>query len=123
VALDGVLLVGPQELEQLGSELGRERRAHADAVQLTVVVVEPEQHRAHAVAALVHPVAGDHAVGRALVLDLELHALVGLVDPLGILGDHPVEAGALEADEPVTGQVAVGREWGQVDRRLRPGQG
>ena len=52
-------------------------------------------------AGLVPAVAGDHAVGGALVLDLEHGPLVGLVGAVQRLGDDAVEAGALELLEPV----------------------
>ncbi len=44
---------------------------------------------------------GDHAVAIALVLDLEHHALVGLVGSRNRLGHDAVESGALEATKPV----------------------
>jgi hypothetical protein len=59
----------------------------------------------------------DHAVALALVLDLEHDALVGLVGAGGGLGHHAVEAGALEAAEPVLGGGAVGGGGGEVERR------
>jgi len=71
----------------------------------------------------VQPVAGDHAVGGAGVLDLEPGPPVRLVDPVQELGDHAVQAGALEARKPLGGQPAVGGGAGQVDRRSRAGEG
>ena len=50
---------------------------------------------------LVQPVAGEHDVGGAGVLDLQHRARVLLVRRGHRLGDHPVEAGALEVLEPV----------------------
>ena len=81
----------------------RERRGDADVVQRALVVVEPEQQRAdqRAGALLVPAEAGDHAVGGAHVLHLEHRALARLVGGVARLGDHAVEAGALEAVEPV----------------------
>ena len=116
----------------LGDELlaagGGEAGGHPDVVQRAVVVVEAEQQRAHAVAALVGAVAGDHAVGGALVLHLQQGALVGHVRAVEVLGHHPVEAGALEAHEPVLGRGPVGGDRGEVhrgggagQRRLEPG--
>ena len=49
------------------------------------------------------PVAGDHHVGGALVLDLEHGAGVRLVRRGQRLGHHPVEPGALELLEPLRG--------------------
>lgn len=90
---------------------------------LPVLAVEPEQERADGVGpALVHPVAGDDAVGRALVLDLEHEALVGLVGDVDRLGDDAVEARALELGEPALRDVAVGCRRGQVDGRLGRGE-
>ena len=77
-------------------ELDAERGAHADVVEPAVVVVEPEQQRADALAVLVDAVPGDRAVGGALVLDLDQRALVGRVDAGQRLGHHAVEPGALE---------------------------
>jgi hypothetical protein len=65
-------------------------------------------------AVLVPAEAGDDAVGGALVLDLEHQALVGDVGEVAALGDHPVEAGALEAGEPVgrdLGSDVAGVRW------------
>ena len=75
----------------------REGADDADRGQHAAVVVQAEQQRADRVrAGLVHAVAGDHAVGGALVLDLAHHPLVRLVAQVQRLGDQPVEPGALE---------------------------
>jgi hypothetical protein len=109
-----------QLLEQLSTAIHRERADHADVGEHTRVVVEPEQERPDRVGtALVQPVAGDDAVGRSLVLDLEHHAFVGLVRPFERLGDDPVEPGALELVEPPTRELGVGRGRRDVDRRPR----
>src|SRR5690606_13249681 len=62
--------------EQLPAQRGGEGGRDADVVQAPGAVVEAEQQRAHALAVLVQPVAGDDAVGRALVLDFEHVPLV-----------------------------------------------
>jgi hypothetical protein len=67
--------------------------------------------------------AGDDAVRRPVVLDLEHGPLVGLVRPVERLGHDPVEAGALEALEPLAGDVHVGRGPGDVHRRVGVRQG
>ena len=86
-------------------------------------LVEPEQQRADRVRTrLVHPVAGDHAVGGPRVLDLEHDALVGLVGDRQRLGDHSVEAGALELGEPSLRSGQLGGRWGDVERRAGAGQ-
>ena len=76
---------------------------------VAVIAVQPEQQRAdRVVAGLVHAVARDHAVGGALMLDLEHHPLVRLIGPRQRFGDHAVEAGALELVEPPLGGRQVG---------------
>ena len=76
-------------------------------MQHAVVVVEPEQQRAdeRVLAALVPAEAGDHAVGGALVLDLQHHALARRVGERLGLRHHAVEAGAFEPLEPVGGDA------------------
>ena len=90
-------------------------------VELADIVVEPEQERADVRArpVLVPPEARDHAVGRALVLDLDHRPLARQVRPLEPLRDDAIEARALEAVEPVEGEGPVGRGRGQVDRGRR----
>ena len=105
-----------QFVEQLLAPRQRERADHAHAGQPAVVGVQAEQQRADAVlAALVDPVTGHHAVRGALVLDLQHHPPVRLVDPPGRLGDQPVQARALELAEPAGGDRPVGGRRGQVD--------
>jgi hypothetical protein len=90
-------------------------------VQGPARVVEPEQERADAltVAVLVPAEPGDHAVRGACVLDLLHHALAGLVERGVVLGDHAIEARALEAVEPIESLRVLARRGGQVNRRLR----
>ena len=71
---------------------------------------------------LVPAEASHDTVGRSLVLDLEHRALAGLIGSIEPLGDHPVEAGALEAIEPVPGGRAVAGRGCQVDRGFGAGQ-
>ncbi len=92
-------------------------------VRPTLVGPEPQKQRADAVAALVDPVARHDAVGGALVLHLELHPLVADVEAVGGLGHDPVEAGALEALEPVLGLGAVRGGAGEVDGGGGAGEG
>ena len=119
--------LGDERLELLEELLAARHGEGADDTdrgELPVLAVEPEQERADGVGpALVDPVAGDDAVGGALVLDLEHEALVGLVGDVDRLGDDPVEPGALELGEPAPGDVAVGGRGGQVDRGLGRGEG
>ena len=116
MAVERVLAQGRQLLDQLGAPLPRERRGDADVVERALVVVQPEQQRADVRArpVLVPAEAGDHAVGGALVLDLEHRPLAGLVRRVEPLGDDAVEPGALEPLEPVR------RRWRD---RAWPGSG
>jgi hypothetical protein len=80
-------------------------------------VVEPEEQRADpfAVALLVPAEARDHAVRGARVLDLDHHTLAGLVGAGLVLGDHPVEPGALETMEPLLRNRPLTGAGRQVD--------
>jgi hypothetical protein len=53
------------------------------------------------------------------VLDLRHHTLVRLVREVGVLGDQPVEPGALEAVEPGAGDRLVAGDRREMDRRRR----
>ena len=85
-------------------------------LQSVVVVVQAEQQRADAVAVLVDAEPGHHAVGGALVLDLDQRPLVGLVRVVEPLGDDAVEAGPLERREPFGRHGAVGARRRHEDR-------
>ena len=84
MVLERVLAIGREELDQLAALRVGEARAHADVLEASRVVVQPEQQRAEcrAFAVLVPAEAGDDAVAVALVLHLEHHALVRLVRPV-----------------------------------------
>ena len=112
-----VVECGHQRL-QLGEQLlaagGGEGADDADRGELAVVVVEAEQQRADAVRpALVHAVAGDHAVGGAGVLDLEHGPLVGLVGAGQGFGHDAVESGAFELANQCS--ATSGRGWSASD--------
>jgi hypothetical protein len=62
----------------------------------------------------VDPIAHQHDVGRALVLDLEHRALAGLVRLIQRLGDHAIQPRAFELVEPAPGDVDVARRVGEV---------
>ena len=68
------------------------------------------------------PKAGDHAVGRALVFDLDHGALAGAIRLIETLGHDAVEAGALETPEPVLRERAVARGRGEVHGRRPAGK-
>ena len=103
---------------------GGERRGDADVVERALVVVEPEQERAdhRSGAVLVPAKAGDDAVGRARVLDLDHRALAGRYGDVEALRHDAVEPGALEAAEPVLGERAIARRRREVDRRRGAGR-
>ena len=106
-----------QLVEQLLAPGHREGPDDPHRQQLAVGVVDAEQQAAdQVVTALVGAVAGDDAVGGALVLDLGHRALVGLVGAVELLGDEAVEPGPLELGEPLRRDGAVGRRRGEVDR-------
>src|SRR4051812_22595790 len=88
---------GLQLREELLPSGGGKGADHAHAGQGAIVLVQPEQEGADAVrTAFVDPVAGDHAVGGPLVLDLEHRPLVRLVGAVQRLRHHPVQTRALE---------------------------
>ena len=60
-------------------------------------------------------IAGDHAVGAADVLELELDALVRDVPILQGLDDEPVQSGGLGGVEPVHGSGGIVGGGRQVD--------
>src|SRR2546430_13513265 len=113
------------ERRERGDELTplrhRERRGDADVMQVAAIVVQPELQRADALppAVLVPPEAGDDAVGCARVLHFDHCALPRLVDEIARLHDHAVEAGALEAREPLGGHGGIARRRREMDWRLR----
>jgi hypothetical protein len=85
--------------------------------------VEPEQQRPDGGrVGLVRAVAGHHAVRRAVVLDLRHDALARPVRVLAALGDQAVEAGALEALEPVRGEHRVARDRREMHGWRRTGE-
>src|SRR5207248_8866989 len=108
---------GSPQLGQLRLELAANRRreagAVADEVEPAVRVVEPEQKRRDPALGLVAPAeADDHAVGRPVRLHLDdAVARAGEVRQTAPLGDDTVEAGRLEALQPVAGlrQIAGDR--------------
>ena len=93
-------------------------------VQRMLVVVEAEQKRAdHRAGALLVPAkAGDHAVGRALVLDLDHGAFPRAIGRIETLGHDAVEPGPFEATEPVLRHRAIARGRREVHRRRRARQ-
>ncbi len=101
VAVERVLL----ERRELGGELRPQGCGEAardtDVVQVAVVVVEPEEQRAHTLAVLVDPVSRDDAVGGAEVLHLLHRSLALEVGLVGALGHHTVEPCSFEAREPI----------------------
>src|SRR5579864_298856 len=116
-----VLAIRLEKLGELAAFLHAEAGADADVLQGAGFVEEAEQERADesAIAFLVPAKAGHHAVTVTLVLDLEHHALVGLVGSGYRLGDDAVEAGAFKTLEPVGGNVAVDGGRSEMNGRRR----
>src|SRR6266540_1401034 len=115
--------VGRDLVEQLLAARQTERGGHPDVLQLAPFVVEAEQQRADHRPALVPAEPRHDTVGGAGVLDLEHHPLVLGIGQVARLGDHPVEAGALEGPEPALGQPVEGDQRGGCLHRqqLHPG--
>jgi hypothetical protein len=83
------------------------------------VVVEAEEERARERAVAQPPEAGDNAVGRPFLLHLQHRSPPGLVRELAVLGDHAVDAAALQALEPPRRNRPLLRERRDVNRRPR----
>ena len=98
-----------------------EARAYADVLQRARIVKEAEQERSDrgAVASFVPSKAGHDAIAVALMLDLEHHALVGLIGAGNRLSDHTVEARAFKAPEPIRRDTWFTRCRSQMDWRHR----
>jgi hypothetical protein len=107
-----------EPLEQLLPAALGERGRDADVAEPLLLVVEPEQERARERPVDEPAEAGDGAVGRSLVLDLDHRAATRLVRHVGTLGDDAVDARALEAVEPAGGAGrVVGRRREEERRR------
>ncbi len=93
-------------------------RGEADVIEPPLVVVKPEQKRAHLAPALQVAEAADHAIGGAEPLHLD-HAvpLAGAVGQVGPLRHHPVLA-AVQRIEPMPGQGEVARDGRKRQRRV-----
>src|SRR5215472_18473677 len=98
-----VIAIAEQErfelVDQGGPACRRKRADDADVLKMPVVV-EAEQHGTEQWllrrGRLVPAEACKYAVGGALVLDLEHHTLVWLIPELQRLGDHALQARAVE---------------------------
>ena len=112
-----------QLLDQRRPARHRERGRDTDVLKGAGAVVQPEHQAPDDGSGLVQPVAGNHDVGGAHVLDLQHRPLVLLVGRPARLGDDAVQPGALKESEPVAseGRVVGGR--GQVNRGGGFGQG
>ncbi len=124
VLVDRAFAIRREQRGQRAARVLRERGRDADVVEHAGVVVEAEQQGADelVLAALVPAEPRDDAVGGALVLDLGHHALARRVDQGVGLGDDAVEAGALEAIEPVARDRDVAGDRRDVDGGARAGE-
>ena len=119
--VEGVVSKRLELLGQLAAAGHGERGRHADVMQATAIVIQPEQQRSDqlVLAVLVPPESGDDAVGGARVLDLDHRALAWLIRAVERLRDHAIETGALESCQPLRRDSAIVRHRRQMDRRLR----
>jgi hypothetical protein len=124
MVLQGSLAVGREKLDELDAPVVGEARANTDVVKLARLVEQAQEQRSDAIviALLVPTKPGHDAVAVSLVLHLEHHAFVGLVPRRCCLGDHTVQARALEARKPIAGQLAVSRDRSDEQGRLDVGQ-
>src|SRR5262245_48353437 len=102
----------------------REAGAKPNMLQVAWVIEKAEQKRSDdgVLATFLPAEASDDTVAFALMLHLQHHAPIGLVDARHLLRHHAVEAGPLKAAEPVTGYGNVARRRREVERRCRPHQ-
>src|SRR5271155_491362 len=118
---ESVATIGRQKFHQLLAFGLREARASADMLQRARIVIQAEQKRSHcrALASFVPSKARHDTIAVALVLDLEHHALVGLIGAGSRLGHYAVEARAFKALEPIRCDGGFTRSRGQMDWRDR----
>jgi hypothetical protein len=117
VLVAGFDAIRGQLVDELEAAGVGERRRHADVVQHPLVVVEAEQERPDLAPVLVPPEATDSAVGGALVLHLGPAPLAFGVGAGEVFRDDAVEAGALEAREPVARHLGGLRRRREVNGR------
>src|SRR5271170_7211729 len=100
---ESVVTIGIQKSHQFLALDLREARAHADMLQRARIVEQTEQQRtdSRAGASFVPSKSRHDAIAVALMLDLEHHALVGLIGAGNRLGHYAVEARAFKALEPI----------------------
>ncbi len=91
-----VLPVGLEHFRELFAPGNTESRCHADVLEPTRVIEQPEEQRADTVPVLVPTESGDDAVRTPNVLHLQHDPLARLVGLLPVLHDHAVQSGALE---------------------------
>src|SRR5258707_10916328 len=118
LALRNVDLQRLQFGDQLFALGGTERRGVPDVLKGAFAVIQTEQQRAERLAVGRLTPADDHAIGRALMLDLHPQALAGHVGACPGLRHHAIESSALEAFEPLSRRRAVTRVGSKKDRRL-----
>ena len=116
--VQGVLAQRLELLHQLATLGHRERGRDADVLQVSAIIIEPEQQRADRVTpALVPTKSGYDAIRGARVLHFDHGALPGEIRAGGGLGDDAIEPGAFEAVEPIDGGRPIASHRRQMNRR------
>ncbi len=98
-----------QRLAELAPFLRAERGGVADVLERALAVVEAQEEAAHPIALALQAISTHHAIGRAVVLHLDHHALALHVALLGALGDDAVLSHAVDVCEPAARRVGIAR--------------
>src|ERR1700760_2609146 len=105
MAGESILTIRRQKIDQLAALLIRETGAHADVLQHTRAVEEPEEQGSdHGPLTFFMPAETGHdAIAVPFVLHLEHDAFVRLIKACAWFGHHAVEPRPFEAMKPVRG--------------------
>src|SRR5712675_2461597 len=120
MSVERVLAIWSEKLHQLQTLRVGKARADADVLEVSALVVQPEQQGTEFgfLTGLVPAEAGDDAVAITLVFHFQHDTLVRLIGPIVAFRDYAVEPGALETPEPIGGRSSVTRCWRNVKWRL-----